>query len=80
MNGTRTTFDRHGGQKQTLRMRARCFMGYGIKIFSPALRNDVTRSPGWNVLAIRIFAKAELLHPITGWFILQVIKIMLLDV
>ena len=46
MNGTRTTFDRHGGQKQTLRMRARCFMGYGIKIVSPALRNDVTRSPG----------------------------------
>ena len=46
MNGTRTTFDRHGGQKQNLRMRARCFMGYGIKIFSPALRNDVTRSPG----------------------------------
>ena len=42
MNGTRTTFDRHGGQKQNLRMRARCFMGYGIKIFSPALRNDAT--------------------------------------
>ena len=45
MNGTRTTFDRHGKQKQNLRMRARCFMGYGIKIFSPVLRNDVTRPP-----------------------------------
>ena len=42
MNGTRNTFDRHGRQKQNLRMRARCFMGYGIKIFSPALRNDAT--------------------------------------
>ena len=42
---TSTTFDRHGRQKQNLRMRARCFMGYGIKIFSPVLRNDVTRSP-----------------------------------
>ena len=50
MNGTRTTFERHGGQKQNLRMRARCFMGYGIKIFSPALRNDVTRSPGKNLI------------------------------
>ena len=43
MNGIRTTFDRHGRQKQNLRMRARCFMGYGIKIL--ALRNDVTTSP-----------------------------------
>ena len=45
MNGTRTTFDRHGRQKQNLRMRAHCFMGYGIKFFSPAHRNDVIRSP-----------------------------------
>ena len=51
MNGTRTTFDRHGRQKQNLRMRARCFMGYGIKIFSPALRNDVTRSPSIDFIA-----------------------------
>ena len=45
MNGTGTTFDRHGRQKQNLRKRAHCFMGYGIKLFSPAHRNDVIRLP-----------------------------------
>ena len=45
MNGTRATFDRYGRQKQNLRMRTRCFMGYGIKIFSPAVWNDVIRLP-----------------------------------
>ena len=53
-----------GASSFGLRFRVLRFGNYQV---DPPFDHEVNRL--WNVLAIRIFAKTRLLHPITGWFV-----------